>query len=153
MRTHALLLLALALGAIAELVAQGTASTVERSGAWTARSTSGLTLARTWTAKVDAATAIGTWTLGDAKGKPTARGAWSAAKAEKTWTGSWRAVVEGRKVEYSGTWTAKVDLKAGDPFVDLFEHAVQQAVSGTFAAGLQSGAWSIRARESVQGVR
>ena len=144
----ALVLLMLALGGTAEPAAQGTESVVERSGAWTARSTTGLTLAGTWTAKADAATGtvIGTWTLDDAKGKPTARGGWSAAKAEKTWTGSWRAVVDGRKVEYSGTWTAKVDLKPGDPFVDLLEMAVRQVVSGTFAATAgQSGAWSIRA--------
>ena len=137
----------LVLAAAAGPAAQGTASAVERYGAWTARTAAGLTLAGTWTAKVDAAagTAIGTWTLGEAKGKPTARGAWSAAKVEKTWTGSWRAIVEGRKAEYSGTWTAKVNLEPGDPFVDLFERAMQQAVSGTFATGSQSGSWSIRA--------
>ena len=119
----------------------------ERSGAWTARSSTGLTLAGTWTAKADPRTGAvtGMWTLDDANGKPRARGAWSAAKAEKGWTGAWRAIPTGSSREYSGTWTATVDLKADAPFADLFTHAVQTVVSGTWRAAGQSGAWSIRA--------
>jgi hypothetical protein len=53
----------------------------------------------------------------------------------------------GRRGEYSGTWTAGVDLDVDASFVDLFEKAVRTAVSGTWRAGSRSGAWSIRALE------
>lgn len=117
------------------------------SGTWSARSSSGLTLMGTWTAVPDSATGTvtGTWTLIDAQGKTLADGGWSAAKSPDRWTGAWRAVISGREGEYSGTWTASVDLKPGARFVDLFEKAAQAVVGGTWRAGKQSGAWSIRA--------
>jgi len=116
-----------------------------RSGAWSARTTSGLTLMGTWTAVPDSTggTVTGTWTLADAQGRSVASGAWSAAKAPARWTGVWRAVVAGRDGERSGTWTAGVDLAVNATFVDLFEKAVQTVVSGNWRAGSQSGAWSI----------
>ena len=125
----------------------------DRSGAWTARATTGLTLMGTWTAVPDSTggTVTGTWTLTDAKGRPVASGAWSAAKSPARWTGAWRAIVAGREGEYSGTWTASVDLTADGTFVDLFEKAVQTVVSGSWRAGSQSGAWSIRASKREGG--
>jgi hypothetical protein len=119
----------------------------DASGTWSARSSSGLTLTGTWTAVPDTATGTvtGTWALVDAQGRTVADGGWSAAKSSDRWTGAWRAVVSGRQGEYSGTWTAAVELKGDARFVDLFEKAAQTVVSGTWRAGKQSGAWSIRA--------
>ena len=83
----------------------------------------------------------------DANGRPVTNGGWSAAKSRTGWTGAWRAAVSGSKGEYSGTWSAGVDLKADARFADLFKTAVQTVVSGNWRAGGQSGAWSIRAFE------
>ena len=114
---------------------------------WAARSSSGLTLGGTWTATEDqkTGTVSGTWTLVDGQGRTVANGAWSAAKAASGWTGSWRAVAAGRAGEYSGTWSASVDLKGSARFSDLFARAIGTAVSGTWRAGGQSGAWTIQA--------
>ena len=118
-----------------------------RSGTWSATSSSGLTLTGTWTAVPDptSGAVIGTWTLVNAQGTTVAGGGWSAAKSPTRWTGAWRAVISGRDGEYSGTWTGDVDLKANARLVDLFEKAIQTAVHGNWRAGTQSGAWSIRA--------
>ena len=135
-------------GAPAEVL-QGTAREGRngRPNTWSARSSTGLTLAGTWTAVVDPATGsvTGTWTLMDAAGRTLRRGAWSAAKSPAGWSGAWRAAASGSQTEYSGTWTAGVDLKSDAAFADLFERAVQTVVSGAWRAGRQSGAWSILA--------
>ena len=117
-----------------------------RSGTWSAAN-GRLTLMGTWTAVPDSAhgTDTGTWTLADAQAKTVAFGGWSAVKSTDGWAGAWRANVTGRSGEYSGTWTSSIDLKAKAPFVDLFGKAAQTIVSGTWATGGQSGAWSIRA--------
>jgi hypothetical protein len=52
--------------------------------------------------------------------------------------------VSGSKAEYSGTWSAGTDLKGNARSADLFEIAVQKAVSGNWRAGSQSGARTIR---------
>jgi hypothetical protein len=118
-----------------------------RSGTWSATSGGGLTLTGTWTAVPDpkSGSVTGTWTLVNAQGGTVADGAWSAAKSPTRWSGAWRAVISGRDGEYSGTWTGRVDLKGDARLVDLFEKAVQTAVHGSWRAGTQSGAWSIRA--------
>lgn len=118
-----------------------------RTGTWSARSSTGLTLKGTWTAVADptTGTVTGAWTLDDAKGKTVRRGGWSAAKSPTGWTGAWRAAASGSKTEYSGTWSAGVDLKADARFADLFEMALQTVVSGKWRVGRQSGTWSIRA--------
>ena len=118
-----------------------------RSGTWSATTSSGVPLMGTWTAVLDStgATVTGTWALVDPQGKTVANGGWSAAKSLVRWTGAWRAVVAGKQGEYSGTWTAAVDLKVGPRFADLFERAATSIVSGGWRAGRQSGAWSIRA--------
>jgi hypothetical protein len=130
------------------VVRQDTASNTEsdRQGTWSARSSSGLTLMGTWTAVPDSTsgTVTGTWTLVDAQGRTVTDGGWSAAKSLARWTGAWRAVISGRDGEYSGTWSAAVDLKVNARFADLFEMAVQAVVSGNWRAGRQSGSWSIR---------
>lgn len=118
-----------------------------RANTWAARSSTGLMLAGTWTATPDPATGAvtGTWTLVDASGRTAARGVWSAARSATGWNGAWRAAVAGRSGEYSGTWSTRVDLKADAPFAQLFEKAVQAAVSGAWRASGQSGTWSIQA--------
>ena len=118
---------------------------ITRTGTWAANGGT-LMLMGTWTAVPDSAhgTVTGSWTIADAQGKTVIYGAWSAAKAVDKWTGVWRAVVAGRSGEYSGTWTSSVDLKGGGQFNDLFEKAVPTMVSGTWASGGNSGAWSIR---------
>jgi len=120
-----------------------------REGSWSARTRAGNTLKGSWTAAADpkTGTVTGTWTLDDAAGKTAMRGAWSAAKSTKGWSGEWRAIVSGRTGEYAGTWNASVELKPTSPFEDLFELAVKNIVSGNWRAGGQAGAWSIRAYE------
>ena len=118
-----------------------------RVNTWAARSSTGLMLGGTWTAAEDEKTGAvtGRWTLLDGQGRTVATGAWSAAKSPSGWTGNWRAAAAGRSGEYSGTWSARVDLKPNAKFADLFAKAIQTAVSGTWRAGGQSGAWTIQA--------
>jgi hypothetical protein len=99
----------------------------------------------TWTAVVDTAagTVTGSWTLGDAQGRPVAGGGWSAAKTPGRWGGAWRSAVTGGG-QYAGTWTAN-SLRAKAPFDALFEQAMRAAVGGAWRAGGRSGAWSVRA--------
>ena len=120
----------------------------QRVNTWAARSSTGMTLGGTWTVtdpqKPGAVT--GTWTLLDAQGRVVvATGGWSAAKSASGWTGSWRAAAAGQRGEYTGTWTAKIDLKPAGGFADLFTKAVEAAVSGTWRSGARSGAWTIQA--------
>ena len=119
------------------------------SGRWSATNGSA-TYMGNWTAVPDTVrgSVIGTWTLTDARGATVAFGGWSAGKAVARWGGTWRANVTGRLGEFSGTWTSTVDLKANARFVELFEAAAKTIVSGSWASGGRSGAWSIRASES-----
>ena len=151
MRVHLLLVFFLGLAAAtATLRAAGqTGDSLggRRVNSWAARSSTGLTVGGTFTATEDPATGAvtGTWTLVDAQGRVGMRGAWSAAKSATGWSGSWRAVAEGRSGEYSGSWSAKVDVKPTAKFADLFAKALEGAVSGTWRARGQSGAWTIQA--------
>jgi hypothetical protein len=132
----------------AQVVRQDSARSTQgnRSGTWAARTSTGVTLMGTWTGEPDSTgtTVIGTWTVADAQGKTVANGAWSAAKSPDRWTGAWRSAMAGRSGEYAGTWSSGVDLNGRATFADLFEKAVQDVVSGTWRAGGQAGAWSIR---------
>lgn len=122
----------------------------ERSGNWSARTSTGRTLMGTWKAVPDSitGTVTGTWSLVDAKGRSVAIGAWSASKAPVGWNGNWRGVATGRAGEYSGTWTSGVELAADASFDDLFEKAVEAVVGGAWRTGGRSGAWSIRSAKS-----
>jgi hypothetical protein len=117
-----------------------------RSGTWTAATSSGVPLVGTWTAVVDTThgTVIGTWTLIDAQRKPVANGRWSAVKSADKWTGAWRANVADHPGEYTGTWSAAVDLRPGASFGELFEKAALAAVNGAWRGGGREGGWSIR---------
>jgi N-acyl-D-aspartate/D-glutamate deacylase len=119
------------------------------SGKWSARSSTGLTVGGTWTAVSDAksGTVTGTWTLVDAQGKTLASGGWSASKSPDEWFGNWRAVNFGNDAEYTGSWRSGVNLRATAGFAELFEKALQSAVSGTWRIRDYSGTWSITARE------
>jgi len=121
----------------------------KRWGTWSAKNANGRTFMGTWTAVPDSASGAvtGTWTLADAQGKTVINGGWSAAKSPTQWTGAWRAIVAGQSGEYSGTWTTSVDLKPDARIADLFEKAVQAAVSGGWRTGTESGAWSIRSAQ------
>lgn len=112
---------------------------------WSAKSSTGLTLAGTWTAEIDrtSGAVTGTWTLDDARGRTVRRGGWSAVKSPSGWSGTWRAVAPGA-AEYSGSWSASVGLPRESSFADLFAAAATAAMSGTWRAGRQSGSWSIR---------
>jgi hypothetical protein len=131
----------------AQADAQTPSTLGRRSNTWAARSSSGLTLAGTWTATEDPKTAAvtGAWTLVDAQGRTTGSGGWSAAKSPSGWSGVWRAVAVGRAGEYSGTWTARVDSQPAAKLNDLFTKAIEAAISGTWQSGSQSGGWTIQA--------
>jgi hypothetical protein len=117
-----------------------------RANTWAARSSSGLMLGGTWTITEHLKTGgvTGAWALLDAQGRTVMIGGWSAAKTANGWTGSWRAAASGKPGEYTGTWTAKVDLKPAGGFAELFAKAAEAAVSGIWRAGPQSGAWTIQ---------
>ena len=141
------LCLLLTLASFAARAEAQTSSTLGRRNSWSARSSSGLTLAGTWTATEDPKTGAvtGTWTLNDAQGGVTATGGWSAAKSASGWSGSWRAAAAGRSGEYSGTWTARTDLAPAAKLAGLFAKAIDSAISGTWVSGGLSGAWTIQA--------
>jgi hypothetical protein len=126
---------------------QGTAAqqVPRRDNTWAARSSSGQTLGGTWTVieYLKSGGVTGSWTLLDAQGRMLATGGWSAARSPAGWTGSWLAAA-GQAGEFTGTWTAKLDLKPAAGFRDLFAKAVEAAVSGTWRSGPRSGAWTIQ---------
>jgi hypothetical protein len=118
-----------------------------RSNTWSARTSTGREFSGTWSGEADPSTGAvsGTWTLSDGKGATIMGGTWSGNKSLKGWSGAWRAVVGGRRDEYSGTWTADTRLAPEARLADLFEAAVQDVVGGSYRAGAQSGSWFIRA--------
>jgi hypothetical protein len=123
------------------------ASGAELHGTWSASSNSGQRLAGAWTAEAhpESSGALGTWTLYDAAGKILIQGGWSASKSLKAWNGAWRAAIAGRTGEYSGTWTAQTPLTPESALAHMLESALHAVVTGTWKAGANSGAWSIRA--------
>ena len=129
----------------------GTAGdTLQRFGAastWIANSRGGRTLSGTWTGVIDSSTgtASGSWTVRDGSNRIILRGTWSAAKSEREWRGSWRAMIAGQTIERSGTWSAGVQIPPKEPLSSLFQLAVAQSLSGTWRSGSLSGGWSIRA--------
>lgn len=112
---------------------------------WSAVTSTGRTFSGTFTVEPDPATGTvsGSWTLRDNTGKTIMGGTWSANKADKVWSGAWRAAVSGQSVEYSGTWSTNQRFPAAARFADLFEAAVKEVVGGDWRAGAYSGSWSI----------
>jgi hypothetical protein len=114
---------------------------------WSASTRGGRLLNGTWSGIIDQATgtASGRWTLRDSAGRIVLRGTWSAAKSEREWRGSWRALVIGQTLERSGTWSSSVQLPPVSPLADLLEQAVNRSINGSWQSGNQSGGWAIRA--------
>ena len=127
------------------LIASPGAGAQSSIGNWSANG-SGLLLTGGFTVVPDTATGTvtGTWTLRNNDGSTIAQGGWSAARNEREWSGAWRAVVSGSNREYQGTFTAAVPLKSSAKLPEMFALAVKQIVSGTWASGGNTGAWSIR---------
>lgn len=113
---------------------------------WSASESGGRTFAGTWTAATDSAAtaASGTWTLQDSSGKTILRGTWTAEKFSTGWNGVWRALVEGRQAEYTGSWSADFADSKNARLADLFRAAAANSVRGIWTGGKASGIWSIR---------
>jgi len=114
---------------------------------WTALTSNGRTFEGTWTVERSPLPdkAAGTWTLRETQGKTSLRGIWSAQKFTSGWSGTWRAMVEGQKTEYTGSWTADFSQGREARISELFEAAARDAIRGVWSAGNLSGSWSIRA--------
>src|SRR5262245_17181113 len=81
-------------------------------GNWLALVGRTLVFQGTWTARLTVETpdtAQGTWSLLDRTNRPVATGTWSAAKAPRSWSGSWQARVHGPDRLVSGTWQTTVE--------------------------------------------
>jgi hypothetical protein len=57
----------------------------------------------------------------------------------------WRALVAGRRGEFSGTWTSTADLSPDTPLAGMLEQAAGRPVNGAWQSARQSGDWSIPA--------
>lgn len=114
---------------------------------WSARTGDGRTFTGTWSLAPDSSSksAGGSWTLSGPGGATLMRGTWSADKHSTGWNGVWRATLEGRKGEYTGSWSADLPHMRDARFTELFHAAVKQAVSGLWTGPSDSGTWSIRA--------
>lgn len=91
-----------------------------------------------------AAAARGFWTLRDAGGATALRGSWSMQMHSTGWNGTWRAAVEGRKEDFTGSWSAEVTSPRTARLMDMFEMAAKEAVQGLWTGANQSGSWSIK---------
>src|SRR5215207_1870082 len=118
----------------------------ELRGTWSAVGSGGGPFAGTWTAQVHAESGAvtGLWTLRDPRGKLLAGGGWSATKAPKDWTGSWRATVAGSPREHAGTWSSSTALAADSTVKAMLEATLRSVVSGGWKSGGSAGSWSIR---------
>ena len=117
------------------------------SSTWAARTGEGKTFNGTWSIAPDSSSksASGAWTLSGAEGVTVMRGTWSAEKHATGWNGIWRASVEGRQGEYTGSWSSEISHIRNARFAELFEAAAKEAVRGLWTGANQSGSWSIRA--------
>jgi hypothetical protein len=119
----------------------------EQGSIWIARTSHGRTFEGTWGVGPEASAdkASGTWTLRDGSGAVAIRGTWSAQKFSTGWSGVWRAFVEGRPGEFTGSWTADLPRPRQARFAVLFEAAAQNAIRGIWNSGSSSGSWSLQA--------
>ena len=88
--------------------------------------------------------ARGFWTLRDANGSTVLRGSWSMQLHKTGWNGIWRAAVEGRGGDFTGSWSAELPTARTGRIADMFEMAVKEAVKGLWTGANQSGSWSIK---------
>ena len=113
---------------------------------WSARTADGRIYTGTWSVAPDSTrrSASGVWTLSGAGGATVMRGTWSADKHSTGWNGVWRARIEGRDGEYSGSWSADLPHIGNPHFSELFAAAATEAIGGLWTGGRQSGSWSMR---------
>jgi hypothetical protein len=116
------------------------------SSTWAASTGDGKTFNGTWTVAPSSShnAANGGWTLTDGSGKTLMRGNWTAEKHATGWNGVWRAAVEGRQGEHTGSWSAELPHMRNARFAELFEAAAKEAIRGLWTGGNDSGSWSIR---------
>jgi hypothetical protein len=88
--------------------------------------------------------ARGFWTLRDANGSTVLRGSWSMQLHKTGWNGTWRAAVEGRGGDFTGSWSAELPTARTGRIADMFEMAAKEAVKGLWTGANQSGSWSIK---------
>ena len=89
-------------------------------------------------------TARGLWTLRDANGSIVLRGSWSMQMHSTGWNGTWRAAVEGRGGDFTGSWSAELPTARTIRLADMFEMAAKEAIKGLWTGVNQSGSWSIK---------
>jgi hypothetical protein len=88
--------------------------------------------------------ARGFWTLRDAGGATALRGSWSAQMHSTGWNGTWRAALEGRSGDFTGSWSAELPAARTLRFTDMFEMAAKEAIHGLWTGANQSGSWSVK---------
>jgi len=88
--------------------------------------------------------ARGFWTLRDANGSTVLRGSWSMQMHSTGWNGTWRAAVEGRGGDFTGSWSAEVPTGRTVRIADMFELAAKETIKGLWTGASQSGSWSIK---------
>lgn len=115
------------------------------SSTWSARASDGRTFSGTWSVAPSSTpeSAAGAWTLSGPTGLTVMRGIWSADKHPTGWNGVWRATVEGRETQYSGSWSADYPYVRNERFAELFAAAAKQAIAGLWTGPSESGSWSI----------
>jgi hypothetical protein len=129
-------------------------------GTWSASNAGKTLIGGSWTASPGENPDVltGAWTIREPKGqKVMARGTWSASKSGQGWEGHWKALAgetPGRPSRkggggWAGSWTARLALPAKANLTALVEHAIKSVVSGDWASGRSSGAWSIRAQPEL----
>jgi hypothetical protein len=114
---------------------------------WSALTTTGRSFEGSWTVEPasSADKASGTWILGEGLDKTVLRGTWSAQKFSTGWSGIWRAMVEGQKREFTGSWTADFPQARETTIGELFSTVARDAIRGIWSADNDSGSWAIRA--------
>ena len=88
--------------------------------------------------------ARGFWTLRDASGATSLRGSWSAQMHRTGWNGTWRAALEGRGGDFTGSWSAELPASRTLRFADMFEMSAKEAIKGLWTGANQSGSWSVK---------
>jgi len=116
------------------------------SSSWAARSEDGRTFVGTFTVAPNATARAtrGLWTLKDANGAAVMSGGWSAEMHTTGLNGTWRASVEGRQGDFSGSWSAELAQAKKAGLTEMFEAAIKDAVRGLWTGAGQSGSWTIR---------
>ncbi len=113
---------------------------------WAAVSEDGKAFAGSYTVDPSstAGSARGFWTLKDAEGTVMLRGSWAMQLHSTGWNGTWRAAVENRGGDFSGSWSAELPVARNYRLTDMFELAAKEAIKGLWTGTNQSGSWSIR---------